>query len=289
MCFCWLELVSNANSNKSFPEKNPSFVLWATSINKIYCSGLKPPPCSLCVRRVGVAAEEAYLRMQVFSLIWPCGKPSHPTMEINPCMGAHFAIRAFRILQTSDDGVWEVGKEMWLRKSATEQEQSEKRWGYWSYMTYFTETCALLAEIAKTFRMIIINISWLSKKTSRRPPVGQNSEPILIGYETSAVGGGGKSTLGISPQNQTLVPPGPPMTSASTCLLFMTPGRSKGTRQEDAFTLCLWAASLLWWDGKLSGVSGTPSAARPDSNRECVGQRHRAVERWSPKLANLSF
>lgn len=27
------------------------------------------------------------------------------------------------------------------------------------------------------------------------------------------------------------------MTPVSTCLLFMTPGRSKGTRQEDAFTL----------------------------------------------------
>lgn len=43
--------------------------------------------------------------------------------------------------------------------------------------------------------------------------------------------------LGDSPPKTTLVPPGPPMTPVSTCLLFMTPGRSEGTRQEDAFTL----------------------------------------------------
>lgn len=156
-------------------------------------------------------------------------------------------------------------------------------------MTFFTVTCAFVTEIAKTFRMIIIHISRLLKKMGGRPPVGLISELFLIGYETSAVGGGGKSTLGISPQNQTLVPPGPLMTSVSTCLLFMTLGRSKGSRQQDAFTLCLWDASLLWWDGKLSGVSGTPSAARPDRSRECVGQRHRAVERWSRKGGNLSF
>lgn len=131
--------------------------------------------------------------------------------------------------------------------------------------------------------MIIINIRRLLKKIGGRPPVCQISELILIGYGTSAVGGGGKSTLGITPQKPNTGPTSPPMTSVSTCLLFMTPGRSKGTRQEDAFTLCLWAASLLWWDGKISGVSGTPSAARPDSNRECVGQRHRAIQRGSPK------
>lgn len=64
----------------------------------------------------------------------------------------------------------------------------------------------------------------------------------------------GTSTPWIPPKNQTLVPPGPPVTSLSACLLFMTPGRSEGTRQEDAFTLS--ARESLRVRQKLSGVFG---------------------------------
>lgn len=46
-----------------------------------------------------------------------------------------------------------------------------------------------------------------------------------------------KSTLGSPPKTKYWSYPSPPMTSVSTCLLLVTPGGSKGTRREDAFTL----------------------------------------------------
>lgn len=67
-----------SKQQQRLPNKNASFVLWATSINRgseMYCSGLKPTPRRLCVRRVGVAAEEAPFHMLVTSLIWPRGSP----------------------------------------------------------------------------------------------------------------------------------------------------------------------------------------------------------------------
>lgn len=153
---------------------------------------------------------------------------------------------------------------------------------------HFTATCAFLAEIAKNFGMIIINISRLVKKIGGRPPVVRSMSSSwlarrhLLWVEVASL------PWGFPPKTKHWSHQALPWPLLARAFSLWPP---EGQRAPDKRTLslCLWAASLLWWDGKRSGVSGTPSAAHPDSNRGCVGQRHRAVDGWSWKGGNLSF